>query len=203
MTPIAVVLRGTQQTFERATRSSLNYRFVPLVDVTGSAALLVVGLQSPVSPLTKLASLVIGLSLWPPIEYALHRWLGHGPASAARRGHAMHHADEEAPIAAPMFVVLAHVLAIWRALALAVPSGAAALIAAGIYTGYNVYTLVHHALHHRQDLVRRLGGARILERHRIHHRDHDVNFGVTSAMCDRVLGTYVPVSPSGERSNRK
>jgi sterol desaturase/sphingolipid hydroxylase (fatty acid hydroxylase superfamily) len=115
----------------------------------------------------------------------------------------MHHADEEAPVAAPMFVVLAHVLVIWRALAVAVPSGAAALIAAGIYTGYNVYTLVHHALHHRQEFVRRLGGARILERHRIHHRDHDVNFGVTSALCDRLFGTCLPVSPSGARSNRR
>jgi sterol desaturase/sphingolipid hydroxylase (fatty acid hydroxylase superfamily) len=189
MTPIAIVIRGTQRTFDRATRSSVNYRLVPIVDVAGAAVLLIAGLRSDLPLPAQAASLAAGLALWPPIEYALHRWLGHGPASLPRRSHAMHHSDEDAPIAAPMFVVLAHVAVIWAGLALVIPAAAAALVAAGIYAGYNYYTLVHHALHHCEALVRRMGGGRMIERHRIHHRDHDVNFGVTSAVCDRLWGT--------------
>jgi sterol desaturase/sphingolipid hydroxylase (fatty acid hydroxylase superfamily) len=189
MTAHAVVLRRAQRAFERATRSSLNYRIVPIVDVAGAVLFLTAGLRAPIAPGAKAFALVAGLAAWAPIEYGLHRWLGHGPPTFARRGHAMHHADDEAPVAAPVFVVLGHVLAIWIALTLVMPAGLASLFVGGVYVGYNYYTLVHHLLHHREALVVQLGWRRVLQRHRLHHANHDVNFGVTSGFCDRLFGT--------------
>ena len=185
-----IVLRDAQRTFDRFTRSSLNYRLVPIVDVAGAAVFLAAGLQWPVAPLAKAAAIFAGFAVWAPLEYALHRWLGHGPPSAARRGHAMHHSNDVAPVAAPVFVVLICVLAIWSVLTLAVPSGLASLFMGGVYVGYNYYTLVHHLLHHCEPLVLRLGWDRALQRHRLHHTNHDVNYGVTSTLCDRLFGTY-------------
>ena len=184
------VFRGAQRAFDRFTRSSVNYYLVPIVDVSGAVVLLAAGWESPDAPVAKAAALAIGLAAWAPLEYALHRWLGHGPPSAARRGHAMHHSDDSAPVAAPMFVVLACVVAIWGVLTLMMPAGLASLLMGGVYVGYNYYTFVHHLLHHCEALVLRLGWGCALQRHRLHHVNHDVNFGVTSALCDRVFGTF-------------
>jgi sterol desaturase/sphingolipid hydroxylase (fatty acid hydroxylase superfamily) len=182
---------AAQRTFDRVTRSRVNYYTVPIVDVAGAALLLALGVRSPLQPLAAIGALTAGLAAWVPVEYALHRWLGHGPPSSARRGHAMHHSDDAAPVAAPIFVVFGFVLAIWGALTFVMPAGAAALFMAGIYVGYNYYTLVHHLLHHRAALVERIGWKRKLLRHRIHHARHDVNFGVTSHVCDRLFKTFV------------
>ena len=189
MTAYAGVLQRAQRTLERATRSSLNYRIVPIVDVAGAVVFLAAGLRAPVAPGAKAFALVAGLAAWAPIEYSLHRWIGHGPPTVARRGHAMHHADDAAPVAAPMFVVFGGVLAIWLALTLVMPAGLASLFLGGVYVGYNYYTLIHHLLHHCEAFVVRLGWRRVLQRHHLHHTNHGVNFGVTSALCDRLFGT--------------
>jgi sterol desaturase/sphingolipid hydroxylase (fatty acid hydroxylase superfamily) len=211
----AYAIRDLQQTFDRVTRSSRNYRFTPIVDVTGAIVFLAAGLRTPLPAAAKMAVIAGGLALWFPVEYALHRWLGHGPSSTARRGHAMHHADDAAPIAAPMFVVLTGFVAIWLVLWAVTSAAVAALFAGGLYAGYNYYTLVHHMLHHCEPLVLRLGGAGALRRHRAHHARHDVNFGVTSALWDRLFrtiaypGGFTPADPprrtrfSRERGDRR
>jgi sterol desaturase/sphingolipid hydroxylase (fatty acid hydroxylase superfamily) len=199
MTAHTGVLRRAQRTFERASRSSINYRVVPIVDVAGAALFLAAGLRAPIAPGAKAFALVAGLAAWAPIEYGLHRWLGHGPPTVARRGHAMHHADDAAPVAAPMFVVLGCVLAIWLALTLVMPIGVASLFVGGVYVGYNYYTLVHHLLHHCEAFVVRLGWRPVLQRHRLHHTNHGVNFGVTSALCDRLFGTFADAAATSFR----
>jgi hypothetical protein len=40
------------------------------------------------------------------LEYAVHRWVLHGPPSMARRGHTQHHAAPRAPISTPPFVIM-------------------------------------------------------------------------------------------------
>ncbi len=200
MTARAGVLRRAQQTFERATRSSFNYRVVPIVDVAGAVLFLAAGLRAPAAPGAKAFALVAGLAAWPPIEYGLHRWLGHGPPTVARRAHAMHHADDEALVAAPMFVVLGHILAIWAVLTIVIPAALASLFVGGVYVGYNYYTLVHHLMHHCEALIVQLGWRRVLQRHRLHHANHDVNFGVTSAVCDRLFGTFDAGAPRSSRA---
>lgn len=179
-------------TFDRLVSSRINYHAVLVVDLVGAAVFLLFGLAAPLPALIRVAAIAAGFGAWGFIEYALHRWLGHGPRSVGRRGHLLHHADDTAPVAAPVFVVMAGTWLIWAGLASVAGSGAAALIVCGIYLGYNHYALVHHVLHHYEDLAARLGLARMRDCHRLHHQHHDVNFGVTSTIWDRILGTYQP-----------
>jgi 4-hydroxysphinganine ceramide fatty acyl 2-hydroxylase len=184
--------RRVFRTIEPLVSSPANYHLVLIVDAVGAAIFLMIGLRMPMSPVARIAAIVAGFTAWGLLEYALHRWVGHGPPSVARRGHAMHHSDDMAPIAAPVFVVMAGMFLIWAVLVLLVGTGIAALIVCGIYLGYNNYALVHHILHHHEVLAVRVGLRRLERGHRIHHSHHDVNFGVTSTLWDRVFRTYQP-----------
>src|SRR6185295_5487994 len=97
------------------------------------------GLGAPGSWIASAAVASAGFIAWGFVEYALHRWLGHGPPSFARRGHAHHHSDDAALIAAPIFAVLISAFGIWAALSLNVPIGVASLLVFGLYVGYNYY----------------------------------------------------------------
>jgi sterol desaturase/sphingolipid hydroxylase (fatty acid hydroxylase superfamily) len=191
VTPARALGRASQA-FDRLVRSEANYRAVMIVDLFGAAAFLLFGIRTPMPVAFRIASIAAGFAAWGFLEYALHRWLGHGPPSVGRRGHAMHHAHDTAPVAAPVFVVMAGAWAIWAALALPLGNGVAALVVCGIYSGYNHYALVHHVLHHHEALAARLGLARMGDGHRLHHQRHDVNFGVTSSLWDRIFRTYEP-----------
>ena len=87
-------------------------------------------------------------------------------------------------------IVMIGAFVIWAALALAVGTGVAGLLLCGLYIGYNLYALVHHVLHHHEALAARGPFQSLEQRHRIHHAHHDVNFGVTSSVWDRIFGTY-------------
>jgi len=177
------------RTIEHLVYSPANYHLVLIVDAVGAAIFLLLGLQTPMSPVARITAIVAGFAAWGLLEYAIHRWVGHGLPSLARRGHAMHHADARALIAAPVFVIMAGAFLIWAALLLLVGTGIAALLVCGLYVGYNHYALLHHVLHHHEALAVRVGLQRLDRRHRIHHVHHDVNFGVTSTLWDRVFGT--------------
>jgi sterol desaturase/sphingolipid hydroxylase (fatty acid hydroxylase superfamily) len=60
----------------------------------------------------------------------------------------------------------------------------------GLYAGYNHYGLLHHLQHRRGTRVAWFG--RLERGHRIHHRRHTVNYGVTTTVWDRLLGTFQP-----------
>lgn len=177
-------------TAERLVYSPLNYRVVLVVDALGALVFLLLGLWLPASPAARVSSAVAGFAAWGFLEYAIHRWVGHGRPSIARRGHAEHHSDDTALIAAPMCVVLIGAFAGWAILSVVVPSASASLFVFGAYLGYNHYAFVHHVLHHHEAFVGSLGLRRLERRHRIHHAQQNVNFGVTSALWDRALGTY-------------
>jgi sterol desaturase/sphingolipid hydroxylase (fatty acid hydroxylase superfamily) len=180
---------GVFQTVERLVYSPINYYAVLIVDGVGAAVFLLLGLKAPMSTNARFAAIVAGFAAWGFLEYSIHRWVGHGPPSIARRGHAMHHSDYMAPIAAPVFVVMGGAFLIWAALALLAGTGVAGLLVCGLYIGYNHYALVHHVLHHHEALAR-VGLQRLERGHRIHHVRHDVNFGVTSTLWDRIFRTH-------------
>ena len=177
-------------TAERLVYSAINYRLVLLVDALGAFVFLLLGLWAPAASLARIAAACAGFAAWGFLEYALHRWIGHGPPSIARRGHAEHHSDDTALVAAPVFVVLIGAFVIWTLLSLVMPIAIAALLVFGAYIGYNHYALVHHVLHHHAALASHAGLRELERRHRVHHRKQDVNFGVTSTLWDRLLGTY-------------
>lgn len=135
-----------------------------------------------------LASVASGYVFWTALEYVLHRYILHGPPSAARRGHSRHHRDDAALLATPAFFIPLVALALWLGLRLVFADAVAAAFLLGATTGYLCFGLLHHAFHHwRTDLplLRRLR-----EAHEIHHRYPLVNFGTTTTVWDHLFGTY-------------
>ncbi|HEY6214116.1 MAG TPA: hypothetical protein VIW45_17600, partial [Vicinamibacterales bacterium] len=53
---------AAQRTFDRVTRSRVNYYTVPIVDVAGAALLLALGVGSPLQPLAAIGALTAGLA---------------------------------------------------------------------------------------------------------------------------------------------
>ena len=186
----SIAYRTINEIAERLVNNPVNYRVGWVVDALGASLFLRLGLGAPGSWMASAAAALAGLIAWGFVEYALHRWLGHGPPSFARRGHAHHHSNDAALIAAPIFAVLIGAFTVWAVLSLIVPGGVASLLVFGLYVGYNYYGLLHHLLHHHEAFAVRIGLQRLEHVHSIHHGLQTVNFGVTTTLWDRVLGTY-------------
>ena len=181
---------------DRMVSSSANYWVGLLSDVVGALAFLIFGLYR-FSGLNVVAgvAVIVGFMTWGLLEYVLHRWVLHGPPSMARRGHARHHADPRALISTPLFVIMTGALATWALVRLVLPSGVAALLVFGLYAGYNYFALVHHLQHHRAKDLSRVAYLRRLERlHDTHHHRQVVNYGISTTMWDRLLGTFQPTT---------
>jgi sterol desaturase/sphingolipid hydroxylase (fatty acid hydroxylase superfamily) len=191
---------------ERMVHSAANYWIGLFSDIACALAFLVVGLQQFLGPaVLAVAAVSVGFLAWGFIEYAIHRWVLHGSPAIARRDHARHHADGTALISTPFLVIMAAACAIWGLFALVIPAGLAALLVFGIYSGYNYFAVLHHLQHHRQeDLARFAHWQRSEQHHRIHHHRHVVNYGITTTIWDRLLGTFEPsgATSSGARSDR-
>jgi sterol desaturase/sphingolipid hydroxylase (fatty acid hydroxylase superfamily) len=132
---------------------------------------------------------VIGLASWTVTEYALHRFVLHGvhPFST---WHEEHHRRPTALISTPtllsaaliMFLVFLPVLilgGLWHACAFTL----------GVMTGYFVYSITHHAIHHwhvDNDWLRRRK-----RWHAWHHRPGKRlgHYGVTSSFWDHVFSS--------------
>jgi sterol desaturase/sphingolipid hydroxylase (fatty acid hydroxylase superfamily) len=157
-------------------------------------AFLIVGMHQFSGPAIRaVAAAGVGFLAWGFIEYAIHRWVLHGPPTMARRDHARHHADGTALISTPFLVIMAGACAIWGLFALVIPAGLAALLVFGIYCGYNYFAVLHHLQHHRKtDLARFAHWRRSEQHHHIHHHRHLVNYGITTTIWDRLLGTFEP-----------
>lgn len=145
-------------------------------------------------------TLVVWLS-YPLIEYLLHRFLLHShflyrsPLTAAlwKRIHFDHHSDPQdlrvllgalSTTLPPIFLipgVLGYLVGAWP--------GVVAAIAAGLlnFLFYEYLHCIHHLRYSpRQPWLKRL------KRHHLmhHHHNETVNFGITSVLWDRLLGTF-------------
>lgn len=154
----------------------------------GLAALLV--LAGPASRGPELFTLVlVGLFSWTLVEYGLHRFVLHGP-QPFRGWHAEHHRRPRALIGTPTALSATLIAALvfmpalllgdlWRACALTL----------GLLTGYFLYSIVHHAIHHW-----RAGNSwtrRARHRHALHHSPVEPagRYGVSTGLWDVVFGT--------------
>lgn len=134
------------------------------------------------------AAFLVGLAVWTLAEYLIHRFVFHR-APVLKPIHMAHHDAPRALNGTPTLLTVAvfYGLVFWPLSALAgLRLGAAAT--AGVMAGYLAYVSVHYVVHHLGS-----GGRPILRRlirlHAVHHHDSDHNFGVTSALWDRVFGT--------------
>ena len=135
-----------------------------------------------------LAFVLAGLASWTAIEYAMHRFLLHG-LQPFKSWHEQHHQRPKAVIFTPtilsltwqfvlIFIPVLLAGGVWRACALTL----------GVLTGYLVYTITHHAIHHSH--VDSTWLKRRKRWHAIHHHiEQPACFGVTSAFWDHVLGS--------------
>lgn len=182
-------MKSDEGTLGRLTRSPANYWAGFVLD-TGAAVGLVAGgwaahEGAALEPGVALAAGGVSYSFY---EYAFHRWLYHGASSSFRTLHRLHHASPSATIGAPFFFSLAVIGATWALARLFVPTSLAAVFAGSHLAGYAVQGMVHHAIH-RMRPADRGWLERLRAHHLLHHRREDGNFGVTSALWDRLLGT--------------
>mgnify|MGYP000216858335 CR=1 FL=1 len=148
------------------------------------AAILIVAHPSPIA--------LLGVALWPVVEYVAHRWFMHGiertrPA-LYKRVHGVHHLypRDRSHFTIPLAVTVPIV-----ALLAAIPAAlgawsTAAPVLGGLLAAYALYDLAHLAAHGLAPFPFR----RVLARyHARHHRDATRAFGVTSPIVDALMGT--------------
>ena len=195
----ATAQSGRAGLVDRMVASATNYQLAVVSDLMAALAFLAFGLHRFVGPRSMAGGIVLlGFLSCGLLEYAVHRWVLHGPPSIARRGHAHHHAQPAALVAAPLFTIVTASLAIGL-LALVWGAGPAALLVFGLYAGYNYFALLHHWEHHHDPNVACRTYWRRLDRlHHVHHQRPGVNFGISTTFWDRIFGTFQPV---GEKAN--
>lgn len=146
--------------------------------------------------------LPLGFLLWTFAEYAIHRWIFHGPL---RRDHFRHHRQPHGYVAAsPLASTIGHAILLSLMLAALAPVTAFMLFA-GWMSGYFFYLFVHDSFHHghqfnkwrtRQVLIvwaltgRGYEGAE--HRHNLHH-DACINgnYGIAFPLWDILFRTRV------------
>jgi sterol desaturase/sphingolipid hydroxylase (fatty acid hydroxylase superfamily) len=136
--------------------------------------------------------LVIAFSsvvIWTLVEYGLHRFAFH-ELPYVKELHQQHHDEERGLLGTPIWISLAaHCLLVFLPLLLISNLALASAVSSGLMLGYLWYVSVHHILHHWHMshgsylyLLKR--------RHALHHHsDTGCNFGVTTALWDRVFQT--------------
>ena len=114
-------------------------------------------------------------------EYAIHRASHHAPW--LRDLHWLHHRNQRDYIALHPALTLGTYGLIWLVFGIQ-----AAPFAVGFSVGYVAYAGLHTAFHYAQIRPGHpLWAAK--QRHAAHHRYHDVSFGVTWGLWDRVFRT--------------
>ena len=143
------------------------------------------------------AAMLGGILLWTLFEYLVHRVALHqyGVFVAA---HAMHHANPRAYVGTPTWISLPTLaggifLPLWLVFGLNIASGTFT----GAVIGYTWYGLLHHLIHHLRNPTSLAWLRHLQARHmRHHHSPKSGNFGVTTALWDRLFWTTVEPHPS-------
>lgn len=153
------------------------------------------------SPFYIVAAFFVGLFLWTPSEYGLHRFVFHYPARtpwgkrASFMLHGIHHAQPRVKtrlvmtplVSIPLAAVFYGVFALLVGGLLGAPHWVAPLFA-GFVAGYLLYDMTHYAMHH---VNVPWGYFRSMRQHHMRHHGENpsLRFGVTSKLWDRIFGT--------------
>lgn len=150
-----------------------------------------------------LLGILIGLVIWFPTEYTLHRFLFHFQPKTMTPTkerilflmHGVHHTQPRCKtrlvmppvVSIPMAAVFYLVFWLIAAKLFGAPQYADSVMA-GFLIGYLIYDMTHYALHHFN-----IGGEywKKLKKHHMHHHftEHDLRFGVSTWYYDIVFGT--------------
>jgi len=143
-----------------------------------------------------LALAAFGALVWSLVEYAMHRWLFHAPATSESSRvvlllvHGHHHVwpDDRWRIAATPIQFGSLALLLFGIFSLALPGPDAHATFGGAMVGYLAYEAVHYFAHHGRVQDGWLGA---LRRHhmRHHHDDPRSRWGIGSPLWDVVFRT--------------
>jgi sterol desaturase/sphingolipid hydroxylase (fatty acid hydroxylase superfamily) len=182
---------------ERMAASRANYWAGFVLDVVVSVAMIAGGAAARGAWLPAAAAVALGWLVFSFYEYALHRWVYHGPRSPFSTMHAWHHRDNDVMLGAPFFFTLGVTAIDWALAALVVGRAVAAVFAGTVLFAYATQSAIHHVAHawpgtaRVRDRGRGLVG-RLRRHHMLHHHGGGgVNFGVSTTLWDRVFGTAV------------
>ncbi|MGA0611164.1 sterol desaturase family protein [Caldimonas sp. KR1-144] len=158
--------------------------------------------RSPSDRWLELALLaLLGLAGWTFVEYVLHRFVLHG-LRPLRDWHTVHHLRPTVPVGTPpvLGVALIATLVILPALLL-VDAWRAGALALGLTSGYLVYSITHHAIHHGHARFAWLDRRRAL--HALHHHMRRPGcFGVTTSFWDEALHSVTLRAPGRAARHR-
>lgn len=140
-----------------------------------------------------LATLVAsGFLLWTLLEYLLHRFIYHVIPSPLSVGHDLHHHRPRELIGVPWWLTSLLVVALFTGLAKTFQPASLGVLMSATWLGYICYCILHHASHHW-----RLGSGylrKMKQHHLLHHAHPQYNWGFTTALWDRIFGTYLKSS---------
>jgi len=139
-----------------------------------------------------LRDLALGVVVWSLLEYLLHRFVLH-KIPYFMPMHGLHHTAPLSYVGTPTWISLAtYVGAIFAPAYLLFGFNAASGFFAGVTAGYVWYGALHHLIHHRAELARLPYLRRLRADHLRHHYARRAgNFGVTTAIWDRLFGTSI------------
>jgi dihydroceramide fatty acyl 2-hydroxylase len=192
-------LRASPAMFESRMLDSLTRIHPAVPALLYSPAIVVVGVlalrRHPLLP--ALAGIAGGYLLWTLLEYWVHRTIFHLEPEGAIWArvhwmiHGVHHDHPNDPrrLVLPPAVSLPFAMLFTAAFVLSLGRPFGWAVAAGFYTGYLLYDMLHFALHHHRPRSRL--GRRLHELHMRHHfQDDQRGFGVSAPWWDLVFGTY-------------
>ena len=172
-------------------KSRINYWLAYATDFACPVVMLWLGLKYSAGWLTILTSVSAGIFVFSFVEYAMHRWLFHAPVSFATEIHRSHHVEPEEATAMPFPCSAGVAFLLWSYLPMAVGEAVTCYFATGFMGAFFYYTLIHHFEHTIR--IKSVGFGWLRAKwiaHAIHHGRANRNYGVTTAVWDRVFGTY-------------
>jgi sterol desaturase/sphingolipid hydroxylase (fatty acid hydroxylase superfamily) len=135
------------------------------------------------------ATALCGLCAWTVIEYLLHRFVLHA-LPPFKGWHEEHHLRPSALLCTPTLMSAALILTlVFLPAFLTAGLWAGVALTQGVTTGYFLYTVTHHAIHHWRPDSRWLKERK--RSHALHHRNAKAygRYGVTSEFWDRLFAS--------------
>ena len=170
--------------------SPANYWLGIAFDTTGSLAAAIAGFWLGPSLAASFAAMLAGIVWYSLCEYAIHRWIYHRGITDAAIVHDRHHAEPATIIGSPFYYSVSIAALHGLAVALVFGPSPALVFAGAMLFSYGQQSLIHHSAHrypHLDVLGRR---SRLRRHHALHHAVGTTNFGVSTTLWDRLLGTY-------------
>jgi sterol desaturase/sphingolipid hydroxylase (fatty acid hydroxylase superfamily) len=181
----------------KMSKTPLNYWTEFAVDIPLGVVLIFAGLQgNELNPIAVFLTILLGLFLFSIFEYSFHRYLFHGSVQIMAQSHLAHHENPLGYDSLPFFLPALILLALTGVFVLLMPANYAFLLTGTIALNYVTYGLSHFTIHHHRFhyVLTRNWAAN----HHIHHYHPDTNFGVTTPLWDKLLGTRYIINKSNE-----